>query len=123
MAEAMGRGRVALVTGASSGIGAAAARLLAGRGMRVVVNYLRSAAAADQVASEIRAAGGQAMAVRADVRDPAAVATMIKQVPSRPRRWRRRNQSGRRRTRRARDRHRGAVLPHRTLIPRAGSTP
>jgi 3-oxoacyl-[acyl-carrier protein] reductase len=73
-------GRVALITGASSGIGAATARLLATRGMRVVVNYLRSAEAAEQVAAEIVAAGGQAMAVQADVRDPAAVQSMLEQV-------------------------------------------
>lgn len=73
-------GRVALVTGASSGIGAATARLLAERGMRVVVNYLRSAAAAEQVVAQIEAAGGQAMAIQADVRDPAAVEKMIEQI-------------------------------------------
>ncbi|MFC4116307.1 SDR family NAD(P)-dependent oxidoreductase [Nonomuraea zeae] len=73
-------GRVALVTGASSGIGAATARLLAARGMRVVVNYLRSAAAADEVVAGIEAAGGQAMAVQADVREAAAVETMVEQV-------------------------------------------
>lgn len=72
--------RVALVTGAGSGIGAATARLLAARGMRVVVNYLRSGAAAEEVVAGIEAAGGQAMAVQADVREAAAVESMVEQV-------------------------------------------
>ena len=72
--------RVALVTGASTGIGAATARLLATRGMCVVVNYLRSAAEARQVVADIEAAGGQALAVQADVRDPAAVQAMLDQA-------------------------------------------
>jgi 3-oxoacyl-[acyl-carrier protein] reductase len=71
---------VALVTGASRGIGAASARLLAQRGMRVVVNYNQSGQAAQEVVAGIEAAGGQAMAVQADVRDQAAVQAMLERV-------------------------------------------
>ena len=60
-------GRVVLITGASSGVGAALAEQLAGMGARVVVNYSRSADAADAVVSRITSAGGQALAVQADV--------------------------------------------------------
>jgi 3-oxoacyl-[acyl-carrier protein] reductase len=71
---------VALVTGSSSGIGAATAQLLATRGMRVVVNYLHSGQAAEQVVAGIQAEGGQAMAVQADVRDVAAVQALVDRV-------------------------------------------
>jgi 3-oxoacyl-[acyl-carrier protein] reductase len=73
-------GRVALITGASRGIGAAVARLLASRGMRVVVNYRSSRDEADDVVASIRSAGGRAMAVQADVRDGSAVLGMVEQV-------------------------------------------
>lgn len=60
-------GRVAIVTGASKGIGAAIARRLAGAGAAVVVNYAGSRAGAESVVKEITAAGGKALAVQADV--------------------------------------------------------
>jgi 3-oxoacyl-[acyl-carrier protein] reductase len=60
-------GRVALVTGASRGIGRAVAIELGSLGYRVAVNYTRSAAAAEEVCAEIRSHGGEAVALRADV--------------------------------------------------------
>ena len=60
-------GRVAIVTGASKGIGAEIARQLAAAGAAVVVNYAGSRAGAEQVVGEITAAGGKALAVQADV--------------------------------------------------------
>jgi 3-oxoacyl-[acyl-carrier protein] reductase len=60
-------GRVAIVTGASKGIGAAVARQLAAAGAAVVVNYAGSRAGAESVVSDITAAGGKALAVQADV--------------------------------------------------------
>jgi 3-oxoacyl-[acyl-carrier protein] reductase len=60
-------GRVAIVTGASKGIGAQIARTLAAAGAAVVVNYAGSRAGAEAVVSEIKEAGGNAIAVQADV--------------------------------------------------------
>ena len=72
--------RIALITGASRGIGAATARLLAERGHDVAINYTRNAAAAETVAAEVRALGRRALLVRADVADEAAVVTMFEAV-------------------------------------------
>ena len=60
-------GRVVLITGASSGVGAALAEKLAAMGTRVVVNYSRSEEAANAVVSRISKMGGQALAIQADV--------------------------------------------------------
>ena len=62
-------GRVAIVTGASKGIGAQIARELAAAGAAVVVNYAGSRDGAESVVSEIKAAGGKAVAVQADCRE------------------------------------------------------
>lgn len=71
---------VALVTGGSRGIGRAIALDLARRGHPVAVNYASSAAKADQVVEDIVAAGGTALAVRADVSQPDSVTTMFTAV-------------------------------------------
>ncbi len=72
--------RVVLVTGASRGIGAATARLLAEHGAAVAVNYLRSEAPARALVEELRARDRRAVAVRADVREPAQVAAMVREA-------------------------------------------
>jgi 3-oxoacyl-[acyl-carrier protein] reductase len=66
-------GKVAVVTGASKGIGAAIAKGLADEGAAVVVNYASSKAGADRVVAEVAAKGGKAVAVQADLAKPADV--------------------------------------------------
>jgi 3-oxoacyl-[acyl-carrier protein] reductase len=74
------RGHIALVTGASRGIGAAVAVALAEAGAAVAVNYRERAEDADAVVAAITAKGGRAMAVAADVSQAAAVTAMVDQV-------------------------------------------
>ena len=70
-------GRVALVTGASRGIGREIALELARKGADIAVNYAQSEAAAEAAAAEVAALGRRALAIRADVSDPDAVAEML----------------------------------------------
>ena len=70
-------GRVALVTGASSGIGAATARLLAELGAHVAVGCFANVDGARDVVTQIESAGGRAVSVRADVRDISAVRALV----------------------------------------------
>jgi 3-oxoacyl-[acyl-carrier protein] reductase len=74
------KGKVALVTGASKGIGAAIARELAAHGAAVAVNYSSSQAEAEKVVGEIKAAGGKAIPVKANVADPKSIEPLIETV-------------------------------------------
>ena len=73
-------GKVLLVTGGSRGIGAATAVLAAQKGWAVAVNYTANSLAADQVVRDIRAAGGTAIAVQADVSHEDQVLAMFDKV-------------------------------------------
>ena len=70
-------GKVALVTGASRGIGRAIALKLAAEGAKVAINYAGNTAKAEQVKAEIEKNGGEAILVQADVADSAAVEAMV----------------------------------------------
>ncbi|SFT42473.1 MULTISPECIES: SDR family oxidoreductase [Pseudomonas] len=71
--------KVMLITGASRGIGAATARLAAARGYAVCINYRQQQDAATQLVAEIRADGGEAFAIQADISDENQVAELFKQ--------------------------------------------
>jgi len=73
-------GKAVLVTGASTGIGAAVAKGFAAQGARVAVHYNASATQAEKIVEEIRAAGGKALALRADVRSVEACRDLVAQA-------------------------------------------
>ena len=73
-------GKVALVTGASRGIGRAIALRLAGEGAKVAINYAGNTAKAEAVKAEIEQNGGEAILVQADVADSSAVEAMVAKV-------------------------------------------
>lgn len=74
------KSKVAIVTGASRGIGAATAKMLAAHGAKVAVNYSNSRERGEAVVAEIAEVGGRAVLVRADVTDRAQVDAMVKQT-------------------------------------------
>jgi glucose 1-dehydrogenase len=74
------KGQKALVTGANSGIGEGVARALGAAGAAVVVNYVANPESAQKVVADIKAGGGEAMAIRADVSREAEVAAMFQEM-------------------------------------------
>ena len=72
--------KVALITGASSGIGAATAELLAELGARVAIGYYQNEAGAEEVRARITDAGGRAITIRADVREPEQILPLVTQA-------------------------------------------
>jgi 3-oxoacyl-[acyl-carrier protein] reductase len=74
------KGKVALVTGASKGIGAAIARKLADQGAAVAVNYAGGKAAAEKLVAEINNAGGKAIAVQANLAEPNSIGPLVEKT-------------------------------------------
>jgi NAD(P)-dependent dehydrogenase (short-subunit alcohol dehydrogenase family) len=72
--------KILLITGGSRGIGAATARLASQRGYDVAINYATNLAAAEEVASAVRAAGRRAMTIKGDVGDPTAIRSIFSAV-------------------------------------------
>jgi len=70
-------GKVAIVTGASSGIGYAIAQLFAKQGAAVAINYVAHAEDAQKLSDEVEAAGGRAIAVEGDISDARAVESLV----------------------------------------------
>src|ERR1700732_1592689 len=76
------KGKVAVITGASKGIGASIAEHLAAEGASVVVNYASSKASAEAVVKRIQAKGGKAVALQADVSKPDDIKQLFAQTKS-----------------------------------------
>lgn len=74
------KNKVAIITGASRGIGAASAKALAHHGATVVINYIKSKDKAEELLDEIKKAGGKGMVCQADVRDQDAVNDMVESI-------------------------------------------
>ncbi len=77
------KGKVVLITGASTGIGAAAAVAFGRNGARVVVNFNASRGPAEEVAAEVAAGGGESHLIQADVRDPGAAHRVVAETVQR----------------------------------------
>lgn len=78
----MMNGKVAIITGASRGIGAATAKLFAQHGAKVVVNYVNNRSAAEEVVESIREKGGQSIAIQADVRNQDQMNSLVNETIS-----------------------------------------